>query len=1068
MLNNKSAGILFEETIAKKLIENNFTHVKVTKASHDYGADILAFKNGLEYVVQCKKYKTTVGFDGVKDLSTAMDIYQADKGILVCDTAFSRNAIRAVKTIDKPIELITFGEILRWKTPRVPQPPPKPFPYQKRILKKLAQHRQEGNKSALVVMATGLGKTLVAAWDLKSQLGKRGKALFLVHRKDILVDNAEKFYNILNQDGENFKFGIYFGGKKFQKEDIIFSTFQTIIKYHKNIPCQYFDYIIIDEAHHSPAATYSQIISYFQPRFILGITATPRRITRQENNFIEKVFGKPLIDLDLAGALVRGYLSPVRYSVLCDNIDYEKLKSVNRKLSIEQLNQKYFIPTKDEDIEKIVLKELEKIKTPRTIIFCPNIKYINSIKSIGLFKNAEVYHSRMDDFSRNIIFRRFKLGKISALLVVDLFNEGIDVPEANLVVFLRTTYSPTIFFQQLGRGLRRTAGKKYLRVLDFVGVLKHMKKTVNAFGHLLIVKDFVEKVEKQRKVVFSKKAKRYVDTGMLDPLDLDFYQAGRRVKHNEIEFAKKDFLEEIKFIKKNLIKSEGWTEEEIIDELKPICERLGYFPSEGYLQRIGRTDLAIQITNWGGVYHFARILGVENLRKERGYWSRFSNLKKELLPICKRLKSFPTITYLFDMKRADITLGIRMHGGVHAVAEKLGYPIKRYIQRGSYDSFSVVKKEIKKICKKIKKFPTIAYLKSIDKLGLALAIQRKHGGAAKIAIQLGYKPPRLNTLDIWTWRRLKKEIMILARKNHGKFPNSSYLNKIGRLDISYAIIRKFDGFSRVKTKLGFEKEVVTMKGYWRKWRNLRREILDIFRKTNRFPSQKVLTKLGKSGAIRAIQLRGGPFEVAQKLKIPFLQRKRGVYSKFEDLKKVLAPLCEKLGHFPSIGELKKGNKMFLYSFIVKHGGSYKVADKMGYAVKRYPEGYLQGWNNFRKEIMQLIAKLGHFPSRDDLVKSNKLGLMRAINKYHGGIFEVRKRLGFQPVQHQKGYGKNWNNIRKELVLTALKIRKIPSSQDLKREKKGWLYASINRYHGKYNKVIEELQREHAFDSIKIS
>ena len=457
-------------------------------------------------------------------------------------------------------------------------------------------------------MATGLGKTLVAGWDLKNQIKKGDKALFLVHRKDILVENAEKINTIINEKQNLFKFGIYYAGKKFKEEDIIFSTFQTIRKHFKRIPPKYFDYLIIDEAHHSPANTYSEILSYFKPKFILGVTATPERITKKDNEFIETTFGKPLVDLGLAEALTTGYLSPVRYSVFCDNIDYEKMKSVNRKLSIEQLNKSYFIHTKDEDIETIINKEIVKVKTPKTIIFCPTIRYINSVKSIGLFKDAEVYHSNMSDFQRALIFRRFKIGKIKTLFVVDLFNEGIDIPDANIVIFLRTTYSPTIFFQQLGRGLRKIKGKKYLRVLDFVGALHGLKKAINVFGHLLIIQDFVEKLEKQKKLSNFYQGRAYKDNTLLEPLELDFYQAGKRIIHKETKYKKKDFLSEIKFIKKQLVKSEGWTEEEIIDELQPICEALGKFPSTSYLKKIGRYDLIVQIARNGGVYHYAKKL----------------------------------------------------------------------------------------------------------------------------------------------------------------------------------------------------------------------------------------------------------------------------------------------------------------------------------------------------------------------------------------------------------------------------------------------------------------------------
>ncbi len=398
MRDSSNKGIIFENEVAGKLKGMGFTHVKITKRSRDYGADILAFKNGLEYVIQCKKYAGSVGYNGVKDVSTAMEVYQADKGILVCDTTFTKPAYKAVEKIDKPIELVGLKEIRAWKFKKVKPIKYTRHPYQNKILPKIVKHRKNGNPSALLVMATGLGKTLIAAWDLKNQIKKGEKALFLVHRKDILVDNEEKFHAIINEERKKYEFGVYFSGKKFKKEDIVFSTFQTIVKHYKKIPKKYFDYIIIDEAHHSPAKTYAEVLEYYQPKFILGITATPKRITKADNDFIEDVFGKPLVDLDLAEALTRGYLSPVKYSVFCDNIDYGKLNSVNKKLSIEQLNQTYFIPTKDEDIERIIYGEINKTKRPRTIIFCPTIKYIRSVKKIGLYKDAEIYHSTMSDF----------------------------------------------------------------------------------------------------------------------------------------------------------------------------------------------------------------------------------------------------------------------------------------------------------------------------------------------------------------------------------------------------------------------------------------------------------------------------------------------------------------------------------------------------------------------------------------------------------------------------------------------------------------------------------------------
>lgn len=984
-------GFAFENEVAEKLKRQGFTHVKVTKASRDYGADILAFKDGLEYVVQCKKYKGTVGYSGVKDVSTAMDIYQADRGILVCDTTFSRPAYEAVKKIDKPIELITLEEIKTWKTKEAKPTKYKPFSYQKSILTKLAKHRKQGNSSALLVMATGLGKTLLAAWDLKNQIKKGERALFLVHRKDILIDNAEKFYAIINDKKEDFKFGVYFEGKKFQKEDVIFSTFQTIIKHYKEIPTNYFNYIIIDEAHHSPAPTYSKVFSYFNPKFILGITATPKRITRVDNEFINKVFGKPLVNLDLAESLIRGYLSPVRYSVFCDNIDYEKLRAVNRKLSLEQLNQRYFIPTKDEDIEHIIQNEARKIKNPKVIIFCPTIKYINSVKMMGVFKDAEIYHSNMSDFDRTIVFRRFKIGKIKTILVVDLFNEGIDIPDANLIVFLRTTYSPTIFFQQLGRGIRKIPRKKYLRVLDFVGVLSKVRKIINAFGHLLIIQDFIEKIEKQKRLYNIHRGTVYKDTGFLEPLELDFYQAGRKVQHREILFKKKDFLSAIKFIKKHLIKSEGWTEEEIINELDPICKKLGYFPTRGDLIKSGRTDLTVQIDKYGGVYYFAEKLSYEASRKPEQYWSKWENLERALMPICNKLGKMPSCEYLKKIGNSGLVRAINYNwGGVYNVTRKLGYKTREKPKR-FWNNWFNLKKELMPICKKLDKMPTSIYLTKINRGDLRTAIVKKWGGFNEVAKKLGYQSeskPR----NYWnTWRNLKNELLLICKKL-GKFPTQQELRKLNRHDIINTLI-KFGAYKSAK-KLGYKIQTKPS-GFWNNWRNLKKELMPICRKLGKMPNGGYLIKIKRGDLKSAIQKWGGFSTVAKKLGYETSLRPRGYWRDWKNIKKELLPICKKLGRFPSPKELILLGKRDLISAFRNFGYIKGVAEKIGYKSQNKPKGYWNHWGNLKKELLPICKKLRVMPSSVYLRKMGRSDLEVAIFRRWGGIRGVAKKLGYQ-------------------------------------------------------------------------
>ncbi|MFH0985928.1 MAG: DEAD/DEAH box helicase family protein [Candidatus Omnitrophota bacterium] len=1034
-----SKGFAFEHEIAEKLKARNFTHVKVTKASGDYGADILAYKDGLEHVFQCKKYKGTVGFQGVKDVSTAMEVYGADKGVLVCDTQFSKAAYNAVKQIDKPIELVDLEKIKSWKLEKIKAPKYKPHSYQKKILTSLIKHRKKGNKSALLVLATGLGKTLVAAWDLRNQIKKGQKALFLVHRKDILVDNAEKFHLVINPKEEKFKFGIYYEGKKFDKHvDVVFSTFQTLRKHQKDIPKKYFDYIIIDEAHHSPAETYSELIAYFQPKFLLGITATPKRIAKQDNEFIESAFGKPLVDLDLAEALIKGYVSPVKYSVFCDNIDYGKLQAVKKKLSIDQLNRSYFIPTKDEDIEKIILVEQRKLKDPKTIIFCPSIRYINSVKSVGLFSDAEIYHSNMSDFDRQIIFRRFKLGKIRTLLVVDLFNEGIDIPDANLVVFLRTTYSPTIFFQQLGRGLRKAQGKKFLRVLDFVGALSKLKKVINVFGHLLIIQDFVEKTEKQKQFSNIYRGKTYKDNNLLDPLDLSFYQAGRKIEHKEAFFKRKSFLDEMRFLKKTLIKSEGWTEEEIIKELEPICKKIGRFPTIAYLKKISRQDLSSMVNVRGGSYYFAQKLGFTVKKKPPRYWKSWGNVKSELLPFCKKLGRMPSLNYLRSIGRNGLVEGILLWGGNFIVGQRLGYLTAQ--KPKGYWTTEKIRKELLPICKKLGKMPGHMYLLKIHKDALAAAIANQ-GGFFKIGKMLGYDT-QLKPRNYWSWNKLKKELMPIYRKIK-KIPQRHYLVEMGRPDLNTAIHR-FGGYGSVARKLGLSLKIKP-RNYWTLDR-VKKELLPICEKLGKVPTREQLRKKAKSQLAGAIDRYGGLSNFSKQLGFEMGRKAPGYWEKWDNVKKALLPICKKYERLPTKVELQKLKLSGVNRYFQKNGGVSAIAKRLGFASAFKPKGYWNTWLNVEREILLVSKGLKKMPSNSTLLELGRSDLINTIRKW-GGQHEVAKKLGLKKHGKPHGYWKSINNLKKELVPIYRKIGKMPTYEYLRKIKRSDLSSAIDKWGG---------------------
>jgi hypothetical protein len=233
---------------------------------------------------------------------------------------------------------------------------------------------------------------------------------------------------------------------------------KSIFKKHE------FDYIIVDESHHTHAATYLPTLQYFLPKFLLGITATPNRTDLKD---IRDVYGYELFELLLEDALARDLLTPVDYRVVMDGlVNLEVLNTPIGKLTIKDLNRKLFIPKRDEEITQLIQQHLEGIPNPRVMIFCRTTVHCDRLAQ--KIPGSVPIHYGLDQKEQRLRLESFRSGLTRTVLTVDKFNEGIDIPEANIIVFLRSTASPTVFFQQLGRGLRKSKGKKKVLVLDFV------------------------------------------------------------------------------------------------------------------------------------------------------------------------------------------------------------------------------------------------------------------------------------------------------------------------------------------------------------------------------------------------------------------------------------------------------------------------------------------------------------------------------------------------------------------------------------------------------------------------
>lgn len=345
-----------------------------------------------------------------------------------------------------------------------------PFPFQQQILDQLEQCRNRGENKNLVVAATGTGKTVISAFDYKRflKINPKAKFLFIAHREEILRQARYTFRQVL----KNNDFGeLWFSGENPTSFHQLFVSIQTLNNRIDNISIgrEFYDYIIIDEVHHSAAASYKRILSHYQPQILLGLTATPER---HDGIDIKKYFGNSIsAEIRLPDALNQKLLCPFQYFGITDEIDISKVSWRRGRYDIAELEKVY-----NEDKRRVldIIRNCQKYLTDfqdvRALGFCVSKKHAefmsNNFNAKGL--NASYLHAD-NSSDRKAIIQQFRNKEFNYLFVVDIFNEGIDIPEIDTLLFLRPTESLTIFLQQLGRGLRLHEDKTCLTVLDFVG-----------------------------------------------------------------------------------------------------------------------------------------------------------------------------------------------------------------------------------------------------------------------------------------------------------------------------------------------------------------------------------------------------------------------------------------------------------------------------------------------------------------------------------------------------------------------------------------------------------------------
>ena len=329
----------------------------------------------------------------------------------------------------------------------------------------LEDTRAEGAKRALVQAATGVGKTYLAAFDSKSY----ERVLFVAHREEILKQAAVSFRNVRNSED----YGFFTGEEKSTDKSVIFASVATLGRSEylseKYFAPDYFQYLVIDEFHHAVNEQYQRIVKYFKPQFLLGLTATPERMDGR--NIYEICDYNVPYEISLKDAINKGMLVPFHYYGIYDDTDYSGLHLIRGRYDEKELNETYIGNVHRHDL---IYKYYCKYGSKKALGFCCSRAHAEEmakefcergIPSVAVYSNANGTYSE----ERGKAIEKLKSGEIRVIFSVDMFNEGIDITSVDMVMFLRPTESPIVFLQQLGRGLRRSKGKEYLNVLDFIG-----------------------------------------------------------------------------------------------------------------------------------------------------------------------------------------------------------------------------------------------------------------------------------------------------------------------------------------------------------------------------------------------------------------------------------------------------------------------------------------------------------------------------------------------------------------------------------------------------------------------
>ncbi|GAA1408312.1 DEAD/DEAH box helicase family protein [Oerskovia paurometabola] len=471
----------FTRQVERLLALIGFVDVINIDASGDQGGDLIGRLKGDDWVFQAKwrlRGGATVDADAVDEVQNAMSAYRIDRGVVVTNGTFTKKARARVEALRKVnLNISLWDGVALEKLHDRASERTKPFKlheYQERAVEGAWKALTDTGR-ALTFLATGLGKTVVAGRVVTKILTAcpGARVLVVAHTTD-LVEQLERsmWRDIPKSVATRVVNGTF---KPDDLRGVTFAVLPTAANYVRSgfKP----DAIIVDEAHHvGEDGDYADVFAALPDVPRLGVTATPWRGDRFD---IEKVFGRPVVRVSISDGMCLGYLASVRYKLYSDNIDWDFVRDQSEKgYSIRDLNKRLFVPERDEAIRDHLIEVWGRTRSPRAIVFCQTILHAEEMAGLlarvpGWTATTSI-HGQLTKSERRDRLVRFRNGEIPILTSVDLLNEGVDVPDVNILAFARVTHSRRIFVQQLGRGLRIRAGKESVEVLDFVSDIRRL------------------------------------------------------------------------------------------------------------------------------------------------------------------------------------------------------------------------------------------------------------------------------------------------------------------------------------------------------------------------------------------------------------------------------------------------------------------------------------------------------------------------------------------------------------------------------------------------------------------